>query len=71
MLVTLGPLDEPLQDPGSSVLLRELAKSKNPLEAMNDCFETPLLHAITSVHSLVMMFIHVCRTGQVSSNIRG
>jgi E3 ubiquitin-protein ligase HUWE1 len=65
LMEILKVLGEPLEEPGSSVLLRELASSKNPLEAVHDPSQTPLLHAITAVHSLVMMFIHVCRTGQV------
>lgn len=68
VLLRLDVLDKTIDCPGSSVLLRELANSKNPLEAVSNCLETPILHDMTAVHSLIMMFIHVCRTGQ--SDIR-
>lgn len=58
-------LNDPFPYPGSSVLLRELADSTNPAEAVNDPYETPALHGIISIHSMITMFIHVCRTGQV------
>ncbi|XP_021962373.1 E3 ubiquitin-protein ligase HUWE1 isoform X3 [Folsomia candida] len=57
-------LNDPFPYPGSSVLLRELADSTNPAEAVNDPYETPALHGIISIHSMITMFIHVCRTGQ-------
>lgn len=66
MISITEKLGDELPDPGSSVLLRELANSKIPSEAVNDCNETPILHQIVSIHSLVTMFIQVCRTGQVS-----
>lgn len=65
VLLRLDVLDKTIDSPGSSVLLRELANSKNPVEAVSNCLETPILHDMTAVHSLIMMFIHVCRTGQV------
>lgn len=65
VLQRLDVLDRTIETPGSSVLLRELANSKNPIEAVSNCLETPILHDMTAVHSLIMMFIHVCRTGQV------
>lgn len=58
-------LNDALPDPGSSVLLRELSVARSPVDAVNDSYETPILHGIVSIHSMVTMFINVCRTGQV------
>ena len=68
MLNTLQQLHKPLDPPGGSVLLRELASSSNPTEAITSPNTTPLLHAMAAAHAYIMMFVHVCRTGQ--SDIR-
>jgi hypothetical protein len=48
-----------------SVLIRELAQTDNPLEACNVPAQTPLLHAISSVHSIVYLLITL---GKISHN---
>ena len=69
VLTNLQPLHKPLDQPGGSVLLRELAGSTtNPTEAIASPNATPLLHAMAAAHAYIMMFVHVCRTGQ--SDIR-
>ena len=68
VLNTLQQLHKPLDHPGGSVLLRELASSSNPAEAITSPNATPLLHAMAAAHAYIMMFVHVCRTGQ--SDIR-
>ncbi|XP_032797159.2 LOW QUALITY PROTEIN: E3 ubiquitin-protein ligase HUWE1 [Daphnia magna] len=68
VLNTLQQLHKPLDPPGGSVLLRELASSSNPTEAITSPNTTPLLHAMAAAHAYIMMFVHVCRTGQ--SDIR-
>ena len=64
VLVTLQELHKPLEPPGGSVLLRELASTANPAEAITSPNQTPLLHAMAAAHAYIMMFVHVCRTGQ-------
>ena len=68
VLNTLQQLHKPLDPPGGSVLLRELASAANPTEAITSPSSTPLLHAMSAAHAYIMMFVHVCRTGQ--SDIR-
>lgn len=68
VLNTLQLLHKPLDPPGGSVLLRELASTSNPSEAIASPNATPLLHAMAAAHAYIMMFVHVCRTGQ--SDIR-
>lgn len=68
VLDTLQQLHKPLEPPGGSVLLRELASAPNPAEAITSPSATPLLHAMAAAHAYIMMFVHVCRTGQ--SDIR-
>ncbi|XP_023930490.1 E3 ubiquitin-protein ligase HUWE1 [Lingula anatina] len=68
VLQSLEPLHKPLPPPGGSVLLRELVNSNNVLEAIHSASATPLLHAVSSAHAYIMMFVHVCRVGQ--SDIR-
>jgi len=65
VLTRLTKLSVEVEAPGSSVLLHELAGSGLDLEveAVNP-HDTPILNAMTAAHSYVMMFIHVCRTGQ-------
>ncbi|XP_023244245.1 E3 ubiquitin-protein ligase HUWE1-like [Centruroides sculpturatus] len=66
VLQSLEPLHRPLDPPGGSVLLEELISSSNPSEATLSAQSTPLLHAMASAHAYIIMFVHVCRTGQVS-----
>nr|XP_006822183.1 PREDICTED: E3 ubiquitin-protein ligase HUWE1-like [Saccoglossus kowalevskii] len=68
VLQSLEPLHQPLEAPGGSVLLRELASCPNMAEASLSSSATPLLHAMSSAHAYIMMFVHVCRVG--SSDIR-
>jgi len=66
VLERLQPLHKPVKAPGSSVLLHELASAPNLDTAFTSATATPLLHAIGAAHGYVVMFVHVCRTGQVS-----
>lgn len=68
VLHALKPLCSNLEKPGGSILLRELANAPNLETAFTNVSATPLLHAMTAAHGLVLMFVHVCRTGQ--SDIR-
>lgn len=70
LLVRLDPLNSTVEAPGSSVLLRELAKAGVPSESVGNPQDTPILNAMTATHAYVMMFIHVCRTGQVNLNMK-
>ncbi len=54
VLDTLQPLHNPLDYPGGSVLLRELASSSNPGEAITSPNATPLLHAMAAAHAYIM-----------------
>ncbi|KDR00542.1 E3 ubiquitin-protein ligase HUWE1 [Zootermopsis nevadensis] len=67
VLEQLQPLHSPVKAPGSSVLLHELASAPNLDSAFTSAAATPLLHAMGAAHGYVIMFVHVCRTGQVSS----
>lgn len=67
VLEKLSPLHRPLEAPGGSVLLRELASVASPTDATLSPQATPLLHTLSSCHAYVMMFVHVCRMGQVCS----
>ncbi|XP_061178702.1 E3 ubiquitin-protein ligase HUWE1-like [Saccostrea echinata] len=64
VLQKLSPLHQPLDPPGGSVLLRELASVTSPSDATLSPQATPLLHALSSCHAYIMMFVHVCRMGQ-------
>ncbi|XP_078340185.1 E3 ubiquitin-protein ligase HUWE1-like isoform X5 [Crassostrea virginica] len=64
VLEKLSPLHRPLEAPGGSVLLRELASVASPTDATLSPQATPLLHTLSSCHAYVMMFVHVCRMGQ-------
>jgi E3 ubiquitin-protein ligase HUWE1 len=66
VLERLQPLHSPVKAPGSSVLLHELASAPNLDTAFSSAAATPLLHAMVAAHGYVVMFVHVCRTGQVS-----
>ena len=50
----------------SSVLLCELAATDNPLEALYDSMQTPLVHAMSAIHAYVNVFVFICRGAQVS-----
>lgn len=65
VLQSLESLHKPLEHPGGSVLLEELINAPNPSEATASPQVTPLLHAMAAAHAYIIMFVHVCRTGQV------
>lgn len=54
------------QAPHSSNLLDELIKAPCLETAFSTPSATPLLHNMAAAHGYVIMFVHVCRTGQVS-----
>ncbi|XP_034505510.1 E3 ubiquitin-protein ligase HUWE1 isoform X10 [Ailuropoda melanoleuca] len=64
ILSSLEPLHRPIESPGGSVLLRELACAGNVVDATLSAQATPLLHALTAAHAYIMMFVHTCRVGQ-------
>ncbi|CAF0785839.1 unnamed protein product [Brachionus calyciflorus] len=47
-----------------SVLLAELAQNDNPQEAVNQSQQTPLLHSICSIHSLIYLLITLGKINQ-------
>jgi len=69
VLNSLEPLHRPLDPPGGSALLEELVQAtikcqgstSDPLQSSN---LTPLLHYMSAAHAYIIMFVHVCRTGQ-------
>jgi hypothetical protein len=50
--------------PDGSVLIRELAQADNPLEAVNCPTQTPLLHAVCSIHSFIYLLITLGKINQ-------
>ncbi|XP_049513921.1 E3 ubiquitin-protein ligase HUWE1-like [Dermacentor silvarum] len=79
VLASLEPLHKPLDPPGGSVLLEELlgalAASQGASGSGSEGGEggvatattqqqSPLLHAMAATHAYIVMFVHVCRTGQ-------
>lgn len=68
VLQCLEPLHRPLDPPGGSVLLEELISAPNINDATLSAQSTPLLHYMAAAHAYIIMFVHVCRTGQ--SDIR-
>ncbi|XP_058147899.1 E3 ubiquitin-protein ligase HUWE1 isoform X6 [Dasypus novemcinctus] len=64
ILSSLEPLHRPIESPGGSVLLRELACAGNVADATLSAQATPLLHSLTAAHAYIMMFVHTCRVGQ-------
>ncbi|XP_046484252.1 E3 ubiquitin-protein ligase HUWE1 isoform X1 [Neodiprion pinetum] len=64
VLNLLKPLHCHMESPGGSVLLHELASAPNLETAFTSDQATPLLHAMNAAHGYVVMFVHVCRTGQ-------
>ncbi|XP_027730427.1 E3 ubiquitin-protein ligase HUWE1-like [Vombatus ursinus] len=65
VLSSLDLLHGPIESPGGSVLLRELACSSSVADATLSAQATPLIHALTAAHAYIMMFVHTCRVGQV------
>lgn len=65
VLQCLEPLHRPLDSPGGSVLLEELISAPNINDATLSAQSTPLLHYMAAAHAYIIMFVHVCRTGQV------
>lgn len=70
VLQRLEPLHKPLEPPGGSVLLHELASCAHIPDATLSSTATPLLHALAAVHAYIMMFVYVCRMGQVMCNLQ-
>ncbi|CAH0561864.1 unnamed protein product [Brassicogethes aeneus] len=64
VLDSLSKLYSKLNVPGGSKLLLELANASNIESAFSTASATPLLHAMGAAHGYVIMFVHVCRTGQ-------
>lgn len=64
VLDTLKPLHLKVDVPDGSKLLMELANAPNIETAFSTASQTPLLHAMAAAHGYVIMFVHVCRTGQ-------
>uniref|UniRef100_A0AAZ3Q913 E3 ubiquitin-protein ligase HUWE1 n=1 Tax=Oncorhynchus tshawytscha TaxID=74940 RepID=A0AAZ3Q913_ONCTS len=64
ILSALEPLHRPIEVPGGSVLLRELATAGHVTDATLSARATPLLHALTAAHAYILMFVHTCRVGQ-------
>ncbi|KAG1653506.1 E3 ubiquitin-protein ligase HUWE1 [Nymphon striatum] len=66
VLESLEPLHKPPTVSCSTVLLSELASvAPNSIsETTANAHTTPLLHAMSAAHAFIMMFVHVCRTGQ-------
>uniref|UniRef100_A0A7N9B172 E3 ubiquitin-protein ligase HUWE1 n=1 Tax=Mastacembelus armatus TaxID=205130 RepID=A0A7N9B172_9TELE len=64
ILTSLEPLHRPIEEPGGSVLLRELANAGHVTDATLSARATPLLHALTAAHAYILMFVHTCRVGQ-------
>uniref|UniRef100_A0AAQ4S1K7 E3 ubiquitin-protein ligase HUWE1 n=1 Tax=Gasterosteus aculeatus aculeatus TaxID=481459 RepID=A0AAQ4S1K7_GASAC len=64
ILTSLEPLHRPIEVPGGSVLLRELANAGHVTDPTLSARATPLLHALTAAHAYILMFVHTCRVGQ-------
>lgn len=64
VLKLLKPLYTHSGTPTGSKLLQELVNAPNLDTAFNTPGATPLLHAMSAAHGYVLMFVHVCRTGQ-------
>lgn len=67
VLNNLTPLEKVLDPPGGSVLLEELLEATRLAPPASDPLSnatlTPLLHAMSAAHSMIVMFVNVCRTG--------
>jgi E3 ubiquitin-protein ligase HUWE1 len=71
VLEKLDLLHKPLDPPGGSVLLEELVRASSNVsnsDPFQSSLATPLLHSMSAAHAYILMFVHVCRTGQ--SDIR-
>ncbi|KAJ8970022.1 hypothetical protein NQ314_001451 [Rhamnusium bicolor] len=64
VLDLLKPLYAKQEVPGGSKLLLELANAADIESAFSTATATPLLHAMGAAHGYVIMFVHICRTGQ-------
>ncbi|XP_041093093.1 E3 ubiquitin-protein ligase HUWE1-like [Polyodon spathula] len=64
ILSSLELLHRPIDSPGGSVLLRELASAGNVTNATLSAQATPLLHSLAAAHAYIVMFVHTCRVGQ-------
>lgn len=64
VLQSLKPLYTHTGTPTGSKLLQELISAPNLDTAFSTPSATPLLHAMGAAHGYVLMFVHVCRTGQ-------
>lgn len=64
VLDSLKPLYAKQEIPGGSKLLLELANATDIESAFSTATATPLLHAMGAAHGYVIMFVHICRTGQ-------
>lgn len=64
VLDQLKPLYAKQEVPGGSKLLLELANASDIETAFSTASDTPLLHAMGAAHGYVIMFVHICRTGQ-------
>nr|XP_023021300.1 E3 ubiquitin-protein ligase HUWE1-like [Leptinotarsa decemlineata] len=64
VLDSLKPLYAKQEVPGGSKLLMELANASDIESAFSTASATPLLHAMGAAHGYVIMFVHICRTGQ-------
>jgi hypothetical protein len=49
----------------TTVLLKEVASVADIKEAFTYADQTPALHAFSALNDFMVMFTHVCRTGQV------
>ncbi|KAG8244817.1 E3 ubiquitin-protein ligase huwe1 [Homalodisca vitripennis] len=65
VLSRLNPLCHRQKEQCGSILLEELARAPNMETAFSTPSATPLLHAMAATHGYVIMFVHVCRTGQL------
>lgn len=64
VLDQLKPLYTKTTAPGASKLLLELVGCLDLETAFSTASATPLLHAMNAAHGYVIMFVHICRTGQ-------
>ncbi len=62
METNISATTRPLID--GSVLIAELASSDNPLDACNQPLQTPLLHSISHVHSIIYLLITLGKINQ-------
>lgn len=65
VLAKLEPMHKPLEPPGGSFLLHELAGVAHLPDPISSSQATPMLHKLSAAHAYITMFVHVCRMGQV------